>query len=222
MQISIKDQKPGIYVIENIVNNKKYVGKSKNVYKRIHQHVSDILILERNYNENPHLLNSVNHYGLDNFKYYIVEEFIQDESLEENLKIRELYWMKELNTLDREFGYNLRYDSEGKCFCSQETKDKISKRAKKDWENGSHKDHSKKLKEYWNDNTARKESQSKLLSEIKQKYVYDIYLNDKLLYENADYSILTKLSLKNCVSTFRKKQTNDIMFKNHRIIRKNK
>ena len=222
MQISIKDRKPGIYVIENIVNNKKYVGKSKNVYKRIHQHVSDILILERNYNENPHLLNSVNYYGLDNFKYYIVEEFIQDENLEENLKIRELYWMKKLNTLDREFGYNLRYDSEGKCFCSQETKDKISKRAKKDWENGSHKDHSKKLKEYWNDNTTRKEFQSKLLSEIKQKYVYDIYLNDKLLYENADYAILTKLSLKNCVSTFNKRQTNDIIFKNHRIIRKNK
>lgn len=222
MQISIKDKKPGIYVIENIVNNKKYVGKSKNVYKRIHQHVSDILILERNYNENPHLLNSVNHYGLDNFKYYIVEEIVQDENLEENLKIRELYWMKKLNTLDREFGYNLRYDSEGKCFCSQETKDKISKRAKKDWENGSHKDHSKKLKEYWSDNTARRESQSKLLSEVKQKYVYDIYLNDKLLYENADYSILTKLSLKNCVSTFGKKQTNDIIFKNHRIVRKNK
>ena len=222
MQISIKDKKPGIYVIENIVNNKKYVGKSKNVYKRIHQHVSDILILERNYNENPHLLNSVNHYGLDNFKYYIVEEIVQDENLEENLKIRELYWMKKLNTLDREFGYNLRYDSEGKCFCSQETKDKISKRAKKDWENGSHKDHSKKLKEYWSDNIARRESQSKLLSEVKQKYVYDIYLNDKLLYENADYSILTKLSLKNCVSTFGKKQTNDIIFKNHRIVRKNK
>lgn len=222
MQISIKDKKPGIYVIENIVNNKKYVGKSKNVYKRIHQHVSDILILERNYNENPHLLNSVNHYGLDNFKYYIVEEIVQDENLEENLKIRELYWMKKLNTLDREFGYNLRYDSEGKCFCSQETKDKISKRAKKDWENGSHKDHSKKLKEYWSDNTSRRESQSKLLSEVKQKYVYDIYLNDKLLYENADYSILTKLSLKNCVSTFGKKQTNDIIFKNHRIVRKNK
>lgn len=91
MQISIKDNKPGIYVIENIVNNKKYVGKSKNVYKRIHQHVSDILILERNYNENPHLLNSVNHHGLDNFKYYIIEEFIQDENLEENLKTRELY-----------------------------------------------------------------------------------------------------------------------------------
>ena len=222
MQISIKDKKPGIYVIENIVNNKKYVGKSKNVYKRIHQHVSDILILERNYNENPHLLNSVNHYGLNNFKYYIVEEIVQDENLEENLKTRELYWMKKLNTLDREFGYNLRYDSEGKCFCSQETKDKVSKRAKKDWENGSHKDHSKKLKEYWNNNTTRRESQSKLLSEIKQKYVYDIYLNDKLLYENADYSILIKLSLKNCISTFGKKQTNDIIFKNHRIIRKNK
>lgn len=222
MQISIKDKKPGIYVIENIVNNKKYVGKSKNVYKRIHQHVSDILILERNYNENPHLLNSVNHYGLNNFKYYIVEEIVQDENLEENLKTRELYWMKKLNTLDREFGYNLRYDSEGKCFCSQETKDKVSKRAKKDWENGSHKDHSKKLKEYWNDNTTRRESQSKLLSELKQKYVYDIYLNDKLLYENADYSILIKLSLKNCISTFGKKQTNDIIFKNHRIIRKNK
>lgn len=92
MEISIKDKKPGIYVIENLINNKKYVGKSKNVYKRIHNHVSCMLIKERQYNENPHLLNSVLKDGLDNFTYYIVEEFkIDDDNLEKLLSEQELF-----------------------------------------------------------------------------------------------------------------------------------
>lgn len=36
-----------------------YVGKSKNCYKRLHQHLTDIKIDNRNYNENQHLLNAV-------------------------------------------------------------------------------------------------------------------------------------------------------------------
>ena len=32
--------------------------------------------------------------------------------------------MKELDSLNPEKGYNLRYDSEGKCFVSEETREK--------------------------------------------------------------------------------------------------
>lgn len=39
--------------------------------------------------------------------------------------------MKELDSLNPEKGYNLRWDSQGKCFCSKETKEKIGIRAKK-------------------------------------------------------------------------------------------
>ena len=31
--------KSGIYCIRNIVNNKVYIGKSKNIYNRITQHI---------------------------------------------------------------------------------------------------------------------------------------------------------------------------------------
>ena len=50
---------PGIYVIKNSINGKIYVGKSKNCYKRLHQHLTDMKIDNRNYNENPYLLNAV-------------------------------------------------------------------------------------------------------------------------------------------------------------------
>ena len=36
MKQQLKDKnKAGIYVIQNNINSKKYVGKSKNIYKRI-------------------------------------------------------------------------------------------------------------------------------------------------------------------------------------------
>ena len=58
----IKENCPGIYVIKNSINGKIYVGKSKNCYYRLHQHMTDIKIDNRNYNENPHLLNAVKKY----------------------------------------------------------------------------------------------------------------------------------------------------------------
>lgn len=80
---------PGIYVIKNSINGKIYVGKSKNCYYRLHQHMSDIKIDNRNRNENPHLLNAVKKYGKDNFEYYLVEKFnIDDPDLEKILAER--------------------------------------------------------------------------------------------------------------------------------------
>lgn len=214
---------PGIYVIKNSINGKIYVGKSKNCYYRLHQHMTDIKIDNRNYNENPHLLNAVKKYGSDNFEYYLVEKFnIEDPNLEKLLAEKELYWMKELNSLDPNKGYNLRWDSEGKCFCSDETRKKIGKRAKKDWERGCHDDHSEKLKTYWKDNEDRKLQQSKLMSKIKTKWTYIIYDPDgNLITENGNYALLKELNLKNVIGAFHDKKSDCVMFKKYKIIRIN-
>ena len=215
---------PGIYVIKNSINGKIYVGKSKNCYKRLHQHLTDIKIDNRNYNENQHLLNAVKKYGEDNFEYYLLEKFSLDNpKLEQLLSEKELYWMKELDSLNPEKGYNLRWDSQGKCFCSKETKEKIGIRAKKDWKNGCHKDHSDKLKEYWKDNVERREQQSKLMSKIKSKYLFTIYSpKGDLITENGTVEDLRKLKLdKSAYSAFSTKKSNDIVTKKYRIIRRN-
>ena len=198
----------GIYVIKNSINGKIYVGKSKNCYKRLHQHLSDIRIENRNCNENLHLLNVFKKYGEDNFEYYIVEKFDECEEIEQILSERELYWMKELDSLNREKGYNLRYDSQEKCYCSDETREKIGKRVKKDWENGCHSDHSEKLKEYWDRNEERRKQQSELMSKIKSKYLYIIYdPSGKLITENGTIKELRELNLDKAVySSFKRKK----------------
>lgn len=64
------NEKCGIYRIINKVNNKIYIGSSKNLYDRLHQH---FLQLRRNKHSNNHLQYSYNKYGLDNFYYEIIE-----------------------------------------------------------------------------------------------------------------------------------------------------
>lgn len=214
---------PGIYVIKNSINGKIYVGKSKNCYKRLHQHMTDVKIDNRNYNENPHLLAAIKKYGEDNFDYYIVEKFEDNlENIEEILSERELYWMKELDSLNRDKGYNLRWDSQGKCYCSEETKKKIGERAKRDWENGCHDNHSDKLREYWKDNIERRQQQSKIMSKAKTKWIYTIYDPDgNLITNNGNYNTLKELGLASgALCAFSKKKCDDIITKKYRIIRR--
>ncbi len=213
---------PGIYVIKNLINGKIYVGKSKNCYKRLHQHVTDIKYDDRNYNENCHLLNAVKKYGIDNFECYLLEKFDETlENLEEVLADRELYWMKELDSLNKEKGYNLRWDSQGKCFCSEETRKKVGERAKKDWENGSHDNHSDTMKEYWKDNIERKKQQSEVMSKAKTKWIYTVYdPNNNLITDSGNYTTLQELNLASAISAFNRRKSDDVIVKKYRIIRR--
>lgn len=86
----------GIYCIENIINNRKYIGSSRNIYSRLEKHMS---LLKHNKHLNPILQNSVNKHGIENFKCYLIKE-CNNEDLEIE---EEFYIKKEVKP------YNIRY-----------------------------------------------------------------------------------------------------------------
>lgn len=61
----------GIYKITNLINNKIYIGSSKNLTRRLKNHFSS---LKRNKHGNSHLQFSYNKYGLEYFNSEIIEE----------------------------------------------------------------------------------------------------------------------------------------------------
>lgn len=110
----------GIYCIRNVITNKRYIGKSKNIEKRFRQH-KYLLTSNKNTdkNTNRHLKSSVLKYGIENFEFSILETITTiDENL---LSEMELKWIDYYKTLDRSKGYNLRYDSSTKMVCHEET-----------------------------------------------------------------------------------------------------
>lgn len=67
----------GIYIYTNKINDKRYVGQSKNIQRRISDHYN------RAFNENSNEYNSIFHkairkYGLNNFSVEIIECNIED------------------------------------------------------------------------------------------------------------------------------------------------
>jgi len=91
----------GIYCIENIINNKKYVGQSKDIYARWRQHKSQ---LRNNKLKNDHFQSSWNRYGEECFKFYILKK-CKSEDLDE----KEQYFIKTLKSFNRKNGYNGNY-----------------------------------------------------------------------------------------------------------------
>ena len=89
----------GIYCIENIINNKKYIGLSRDIKRRWNEHKSS---LRNNNHDNIYLQREWNIYGAKSFSFNILElcePFI--------LCDRECYYISEYHTLSHERGYNL-------------------------------------------------------------------------------------------------------------------
>ena len=155
--------KSGIYIIQNNINQKKYVGKALDIYKRIKAHVT--ALNTKDVNENRHLINSWHKYGRESFSYYVIEYIFEEDKdiLEQKLKDRELYWINNLDTLNREKGYNMRLDSEGKCIVLEETRKKCKEsQIKRFSDENERKKISDKLKtlrkehpEYWEDSKVK-------------------------------------------------------------------
>jgi group I intron endonuclease len=115
----------GIYQIVNLINNKKYIGSSSNLPRRIARHK---YTLKSNQHFNKHLQNSFNKYGKENFEFQILlycdpENLIMYEQL-----ICDFY-----KTYENDYGYNCRVFVESNRGvpvsmppCSEETKQKLA------------------------------------------------------------------------------------------------
>ena len=97
----INNKLTGIYKITNTVNEKVYIGSSVNINIRWRQHLST---LKNNKHHSVKLQNSVNKYGLDNFKFDVIEECAKDMLLQ-----REQYYLELFNSFND--GYNCSMNS---------------------------------------------------------------------------------------------------------------
>lgn len=94
-----------IYCITNLINNKKYIGKTLNsIEKRFKEHYQDS---QRERFEKRPLYDAINKYGIENFKINLIEEC--------NYKIlaeREKYWIQYYDTYNN--GYNATLGGDGR------------------------------------------------------------------------------------------------------------
>lgn len=88
----------GIYKITNLINNKCYIGQSRNIESRIKKHFSN---LEKNIHHSQHLQEDFNKYGKENFSIEILET-INDLYL---LLIVEDFYIKKFHAYG--CGYNM-------------------------------------------------------------------------------------------------------------------
>ena len=100
-----------IYCIENIINNKKYIGQTseKRGYNhRIHKHKNQ-LINNKHYNKN--LQEDFNKYGMDNFEFIILDEFtfINKKLLKKVLLDMEKFYINLWDTENETKGYNNKF-----------------------------------------------------------------------------------------------------------------
>lgn len=204
MQIRNCDKgKCGIYCIRNIINDKVYIGKAKDIYNRIRSHKYNLR--KRSNDENIHLINAWYKYGEEAFEYIVVEELDLDDQL---LREREDYWIVKYNATNRDKGYNLRRDSSTGCIVLEETrqrkseavigeknpnygnkwseeqKQKMSELKKEQYKNGDvnyNKDASKKgvnaRNKKWDENPELKEKMKEKVSSKTAEY--DFYQCDK-------------------------------------------
>jgi len=113
-----KEKICGIYCIENLINGKKYIGQSIDIYKRWKSHKS---YLNNNCHYNKHLQNAWNKYEDSSFTFYILER-----CSDYDLNNKEVYWIHYFNSFSH--GYNLTIGGDGTlgAICSEDKKHKIS------------------------------------------------------------------------------------------------
>lgn len=94
----------GIYKIENIKNNKVYVGQSHNIYQRWKEHISG--------KRKSYISNAIKKYGIDSFKFSILEKI--NHEYDNNLiccllDFYELFYISLFKSTNKKYGYNLTY-----------------------------------------------------------------------------------------------------------------
>jgi len=113
-----------IYKITNLIDNKIYIGSTKNLRKRKIKHISK---LNLNYHHNSFLQKDYNTYGSLKFKFDIIEECTVEQLIE-----REQYYIDLYDCCNPLIGYNISPSSNSQLGFkfSKESKEKMSEAAK--------------------------------------------------------------------------------------------
>lgn len=161
-------KKQGIYCITCAINGKKYIGSTKNIYRRINLHKCKLNKNDLKHN-NQYFIDDWNKYGYENFDYYVLEY------TEENLKDKETYYIELYDTINREKGYNLRRDKTGIGMIPlDETRKRYSEAMKRRFSKPEEKEKiSNFFKQFWKEN-----------EDIKQQML------DKVSKQNTKHHIL--------------------------------
>lgn len=97
--LSIKDLKiTGIYKIENLINHKVYIGKSKNIIERLKDHIKN--------EQNSHLRSSFEKYGFNNFSFEVIKQTY-------DLNYWEIFLIQIYRATNDRYGYNIATGGEG-------------------------------------------------------------------------------------------------------------
>lgn len=105
-----------IYIIQNTVNNKIYVGQTSNFDNRIKKH-KRIAKLGK---DQRHLYRAINKYKWENFTYFIIEYFSNINDVND----AEEFWIAYFRSWDRSIGYNLTFGG-GCAIPTIETREKM-------------------------------------------------------------------------------------------------
>jgi putative endonuclease len=113
-----------IYKILNLVNNKLYIGQTTlTLEKRIYAYKYDAMTFSKGkYKYKSKIIKAIAKYGLENFKFTVIDTALNQQELDE----KEKFWIKKLNSTDRDSGYNIQLGGFGVGKHSEETKQLMS------------------------------------------------------------------------------------------------
>lgn len=218
-----------VYKITNIVNGLILIGSTTNLNKRINHYRNDIKKDNPLKHYNRRFLDDIITYSINSFVVDIIEEFDNNITNIE-LKNKETDYILQYNSINPEIGYNIRLDRDGKYICNSSTRLLKKEQLKEQWALGIRDNHSKKLKNYWNDNNERKKEQSKVMTKALTKYFYTIYdTKGNIIYENINYKKLAEKGYKYALHAFNREEKrnknpyhfiNKVSFKNVIVERK--
>lgn len=174
----------GIYLITNTVTDKKYVGQSYDVERRIRTHKNK---LREGTHNNSHLQSAWNLYGEYAFSFTVVEYCpISD------LNDKEVFWIKHFNTFSPK-GYNMTLGGDGNrgYLWSDDAKRRLSESAKQRtshyWQ-GKHltEAHKEKLREAAQN---RSEEHKRKIGEASRRVMSDPTIKQKMILHQNNRAV---------------------------------
>ncbi len=151
-----------VYIINNLVNGKYYIGATKDFKKRIQYHKRD---LRKNKHTNDYLQKSWNKYGENNFSFSILEEWNENV-----MYSMENWWCNMLLAHNKNYGYNIQPTNEtGNPGLSEESKLKISASKKNKKRKPLTQEHKDKIGNFHKNKIVSKETRDKISKANKGK-----------------------------------------------------